>query len=98
MKLELNSVNTSQPLEKSTREPSTSVSTTGANTISPASEDRTTFHSDAKTVQSLVSQALAAPEVRQDKIDAIKQSISNGTYKFDANKVAEAIIADSKQF
>ncbi len=94
IKLELNTVSNSQPLEKTTKSSSSAVSTTTAN---PASEDRTTFHSDAKTVQSFVSQALATPDVRQEKIDALKQSISDGSYKFDANKVADAMIADHKE-
>jgi negative regulator of flagellin synthesis FlgM len=97
MKLELSNLTASQPLEKTTRESSSNVAATTVNPASSTTGDRTTFQSDAKTVQSLVTQALATPDLRQGKIDAIKQSISNGTFTFDANKVADAIIADSKE-
>lgn len=34
----------------------------------------------------------SVPEVRQDKVDKIKGDIEDGTYKFDAKKVAEKMI------
>jgi flagellar biosynthesis anti-sigma factor FlgM len=43
----------------------------------------------------LTSQALNFPEVRQDKVDALNQSISSGTYKLDATATASAMIKDS---
>ena len=58
--------------------------------------DRTTFQSGPSSVRSLVSAALASPEIRQDKVDSARQSISNGTFKFDAGKVADAMISSSK--
>jgi flagellar biosynthesis anti-sigma factor FlgM len=60
-----------------------------------ATVDRTTFNSDSASVQSLVSQALKYPEVRQDKVDAVRQSISNGQYQVDPANIAAAIIASN---
>jgi flagellar biosynthesis anti-sigma factor FlgM len=57
-----------------------------------ATQDRTTFHSDSLSVQSLTSQALSSPEVRQDKVAALSQSVNSGSYKLDANGIAGAII------
>ena len=57
-----------------------------------ASEDRTTFHTDSLSVQSLTSQAMSLPEVRQDKVDALRQSVSSGEYQPDATKTAGAIV------
>lgn len=97
MKLELNSLSASQQLEKGTTERASSPSTTVTSPASSKSDDRTTLQSGAQTIQSLVNQALSTPDVRQNKVDAIKQSISSGNFKFDAGKVADAMIADSKQ-
>jgi len=61
------------------------------------SSDRTTFSSTSNAspaVASLVSQALATPAVRQDKIDALRQSIASGDYKVDADKIASALIGE----
>ena len=55
--------------------------------------DRTSFRSDSNSVASLVSQALATPAVRQDRVDALRLAISAGDYKIDAEKIASAIIA-----
>ena len=36
-----------------------------------------------------------APDVRQEKIDAIKQRISNGEYKVDAGKIADGMLKEA---
>jgi flagellar biosynthesis anti-sigma factor FlgM len=53
--------------------------------------DRTTFSSDSTSVQSLVAKVLTFPSVRQDRVDALRQSISDGSYKIDADKIASAL-------
>jgi len=55
-------------------------------------QDRTTFHSDSQSIQSLTSQAMQTPAIRQDKVDALSQAIKSGEYKPDAHKTAGAII------
>jgi flagellar biosynthesis anti-sigma factor FlgM len=86
-------------LNKSTVEPTTTSvqdqTPTPVATTTP-DVDRTTFQSGPSSVHSLVSKALASPEIRQDKVDSARQSISSGTYKFDAGKVADAMISSSK--
>lgn len=56
-----------------------------------ATQDRTTFHSDSASVKSLTSQALSSPEIRQDKVAEISQSVNNGSYKIDVSGIAGAI-------
>ncbi len=57
-----------------------------------ATEDRATLTSDSTSVTSLVSTALKFPEVRQDKVNELKQSVSNGTYQVDPSKIASSIL------
>jgi flagellar biosynthesis anti-sigma factor FlgM len=61
-----------------------------------ATEDWTSFHSDSTSVQSLTSQALNSPEVRQDTVDALRQSVNGGQYQVNATRVAAAISSNGE--
>jgi flagellar biosynthesis anti-sigma factor FlgM len=56
-----------------------------------AQDDWTSFQSDSVSVQSLTSQALDSPEVRQDTVDALRQSVASGQYQADPTNIAAAI-------
>ncbi len=54
--------------------------------------DRTTLSSTTfPTVSSLVSEAMKTPSVRQDKVNALKDAVSSGSYVIDSTKIAGAI-------
>jgi flagellar biosynthesis anti-sigma factor FlgM len=55
-------------------------------------EDRTTFHTDIPSVQALTSQAMNFPEIRQSKVDSLRQAVGSGTYQVNSTKTAEAMI------
>lgn len=57
-------------------------------------EDRVTLTSAQDTVGSLTAQALNTPQVRQGKVDSLRQAIGNGSYQLDSAKIAAAIPAD----
>jgi negative regulator of flagellin synthesis FlgM len=59
---------------------------------SDGSGDRTTLTSGSGSVNSLVSEAMHSPEVRQDKVQSLQQAISSGQYKLDPDKIAGAMI------
>jgi negative regulator of flagellin synthesis FlgM len=70
-------------------------SVNGKNAVAPetqASEDRTTLTSDQASVSNLVSTAMQSPEIRQDKVAALQQSIGNGQYQLDPAKIAASMI------
>ena len=56
--------------------------------------DRTTLTSDSASLSSLVGKALSSPEVRQDRVDSLKQSVSSGNYNLDPGKIASSMIDD----
>jgi negative regulator of flagellin synthesis FlgM len=60
--------------------------------ISVQNGDRTTLSRDTATMKSLVSQAMATPEVRQDKVSELRQAVSSGNYKVDTQQLAAAMI------
>lgn len=90
MKIDLGSAVASQAVMERSSKPLSSTSNNAAS--SSISGDRTTF-SSGSSVKSLTSQAMNTPEVRQDKVDALRQSISNGDYKVDPNKIASSIVS-----
>jgi flagellar biosynthesis anti-sigma factor FlgM len=92
MQIELNnSLASLLRTDQSVRQVSTS-GTAAAQGTTLATQDRTTLHSDTVSIQSLTSKVLSSPEIRQDKVDALSQSVSNGSYKLDATATADAII------
>ena len=59
------------------------------------SAERTTHHSTEKdTVQKLKTRLYALPEVRQQRVDALKRAIRDGTYKISPYAVAIAMLSD----
>jgi negative regulator of flagellin synthesis FlgM len=65
-----------------------------AKTGQSASEDRATLTSDSTSVGSLVSAALSSPEIRQDKVDSLRQAINSGQYDLDPAKIAASMVDD----
>ena len=69
-------------------------SSTSTSQVHNAGEDTASLSFDRARVGSLVSQAMASPDVRQDKVDALRQSIANGQSKVEPDRVAEAMLQE----
>jgi negative regulator of flagellin synthesis FlgM len=54
--------------------------------------DRTTLTSTQQSLNALVNTAMSSPEIRQDRVDSLKQAINNGTYELDPQKIASSMI------
>lgn len=88
MRIQSNQVNSNQiNLEQS----STSKLAQSNSAASANVQDHASLSNDAATVSALTQQAMAAPEVRQSKVDALKQQIASGEYKVNANEVAKSM-------
>jgi negative regulator of flagellin synthesis FlgM len=57
-----------------------------------SSGDRTTLTSTQQSLNALVTTAMSSPEIRQDRVDSLKQAISDGTYKLDPEQIASSMI------
>jgi flagellar biosynthesis anti-sigma factor FlgM len=89
MKIDVNSLAASQlSVDRGTKQ----VSNGSLAGVLNSTEDRTTLSTDTQSVQSLTSQALNSPEIRQDKVDSLRQSVSSGEYQIDAKAIASAIV------
>jgi flagellar biosynthesis anti-sigma factor FlgM len=64
------------------------------NSVTAGEGDRATLSSDSASSSSLASIALNSPQVRQDKVDSLTQSIASGKYELDPAKIASAMIDD----
>src|SRR5215813_118190 len=56
--------------------------------------DRTRFTFDQTRVRALESQVLAQPEVRQEKVDQLRQAVGKGEYAVSDGQIADAMLAD----
>jgi len=57
-------------------------------------ESTATLSTDSVSISSLTAQAMQTPEVRQDKVDALRQAISTGNYKLDPLQIAGSILSE----
>jgi negative regulator of flagellin synthesis FlgM len=57
-------------------------------------KDEANFSSSSQRVSQLAIQAANAPEVRQERVEALRQRVQSGEYKVDARRVAEAMFSD----
>jgi flagellar biosynthesis anti-sigma factor FlgM len=62
------------------------------NSVAAGEPDHATLSSNSASPSSLASIALNSPEVRQDKVDSLAQSIQNGEYELDPAKIASAML------
>jgi flagellar biosynthesis anti-sigma factor FlgM len=60
-------------------------------------EDKTSLSVDTLSVSSLAAQALNSSPIRQDKVEALRQSIQNGDYKVEPEKIAHAILEHNQR-
>lgn len=85
-------LNTPDPQAAATERTKKSAGSGAAPTSASRVEGKQDFTEDRVTLSALASKAMETPEVRQEKIDALRQSISSGQYQLDSNESAEAIL------
>ncbi len=62
--------------------------------VGAAGADQTRFSFDQARVKTLEAAVLAQPEVRQQKVDALRQAAGKGEYAVSDAQIADAISAD----
>jgi negative regulator of flagellin synthesis FlgM len=69
----------------------------GKSPNAPNVQDKTSLSSDTLSVSSLTNQAMEAPGVRQDRVEALRQQVQNGEYKLEADRTARAILQQNRR-
>ncbi len=57
-------------------------------------DDKTSLSADTVSISALATQALNQPEVRQNLVDSLRQSVNSGQYKLDSSAIASAILGE----
>lgn len=57
-----------------------------------ATGDRVSVSPQARLYTEAYAAATSAPEIRQDKVAALKEQVANGTYAMDSRKIAEKLL------
>jgi len=65
--------------------------------LTPEQSNRAEISPRAKEMAQAKSIAQSTPDVREDKIAALKKKIAEGSYKVDANAVAEKMVSEHMQ-
>ncbi len=60
----------------------------------PVREDRVELSQTARDIKKIESVLKTTPEVRTEKVNALKEQIETGSYQVDSQKVANAMLAD----
>jgi len=68
--------------------------TQGSSQESGSNADRVVLSSEARLRGAALQTAKDAPDVRQEKVDRLKQQVKDGTYKPDVKKAAANLIRD----
>jgi negative regulator of flagellin synthesis FlgM len=59
-----------------------------------SSQDDAQLSADNRVIQNLKAQLAKLPEVRQDRVDALRQAVNNGSYLVSSQQLADAIGSD----
>lgn len=83
------------PLPENQQTPKVAAPGSSAQQSSPApvgsDQDQAQLSIDSGTVQQLKASLSLVPEVRQDRVDALRQAVSNGSYQVSNQQLSDAI-------
>jgi flagellar biosynthesis anti-sigma factor FlgM len=78
------------------REPAGPATVSDSDTDHQIGEDTATLSSDRVNLTALTARALANNEIRQDKVEALRQAIAKGDYRIEPSKIAAAMVGQSE--
>jgi flagellar biosynthesis anti-sigma factor FlgM len=58
------------------------------------SQDQAQFSADNGTIQNLKAALSQVPEIRQDRVDALRQALSSGSYQVSDQQLSDAMGSD----
>ena len=85
-------------IETERKDKSSDTSSESVNSSSRAISDSVEFSTAAQQLSSLQGELAAIDTVDMGKVDEIRQAISNGSYKIDAQKIADSLLALESEF
>lgn len=80
---------------KKTSDAAAARNTVAPHSVEPSGAEKVRLSQDVRSIQEGVDAARQAPDVRSEKVAALKNSIKNGTYKVDEKAIAEKMLQNS---
>ena len=85
-------------IETERKDKSSDTSSASVDSSARTVSDSVEFSATAKQLSSLQDDLASLDTVDMGKVDEIRQAISNGSYKIDAQKIAESLLALEGEF
>lgn len=85
-------------IETERKDKSSDTSSESVNSSARAISDSVEFSAAAQQLSSLQDELASISAVDMGKVDEIRQAISNGSYKIDAQKIADSLLALEGEF
>jgi len=95
MKVNLNPSSLTPSDSQQVRKPASTEEAGSPGSISTVDGDKVTLSTDTSGIATLQAAALSQPELRSDKVEALRQAIATGQYKVEPDKIAEAMVNES---
>ena len=92
----ISSAQTRQAQKTDSVRPSTTGTTTSTNSTAKTLIDHVDVSSKGREVIQLVERAKDLPEIRQERVDALRELIESGQYEVSSNTIADAILRDEQ--
>lgn len=92
MRIDLNGISLNG-MEREDKTKKTGAKPAGAGNV----EDKASLSTDTLSLSSLEAKVQGTPEVRNDRVEALRQAIQNGEYEVDPQKIAHAILEHNKR-
>jgi negative regulator of flagellin synthesis FlgM len=73
----------------------TNVDSNKQSNVSAVPEEKVSLSSRARDVQQIKKAVDELPDVRQERVEALKKQIEQGNYKVDGEKVAQKMVGES---
>jgi len=93
MRIDGNQAAQSLPESGQTGSPSAASGDARSSASRPFGEDQAQFSGAQGQVQALAEQILQFPEIRQEKVNALRQVVHDGNYQISSKQLADAVFA-----
>jgi negative regulator of flagellin synthesis FlgM len=74
---------------------SSKASSSASSNRASSSQSAADFSADTTNVGGLTALAMQTPEIRQDRVSALRDAVRNGSYQLDPGKIADAMLQQS---
>ena len=88
-------IDSNQPVSNQVATERTARNSGKAEGASESGAEGATFSADPTGVGGLEAQVLATPQIREDRVAALRASIQNGSYQVDPGQIADAMLSEA---